>query len=74
MLEHSSILEQLGYLGQPIDTISPPDGTNDIPTESHRVVERMRMIPPGQNHEFVRGTPWQLKVEESVLFIEDHYR
>jgi DNA (cytosine-5)-methyltransferase 1 len=56
--EHSKILEELGYYGVRISDLECPDGSNKIPREPATVLERMRRIPPGENHEFVRGTKW----------------
>jgi len=59
--QHKQLLKELGYLGRPIQSISPPDGTNELPRESPKVVDRMRMIPPDENHMFVRGTAWEVE-------------
>lgn len=61
MEEHADILGRLGYLGRPVDQIRPEDGSNRPADESSAVRERMFMIPPGENHEFVRGTPWEVE-------------
>ena len=60
---HERILKELGYMGRSVSGIDPPDGSNRVPRESEEVVERMRRIPPGENHEFVRGTKWGLRAE-----------
>jgi len=60
MSEHGEVLKKLGYFGQRVDKLKPKDGTNQV-QESDSVMERMRRIPPGQNHEFVRGTPWHVE-------------
>mgnify|MGYP001770699192 CR=1 FL=1 len=59
--QHEQVLRELGYYGRPVYTLKPPDGSNDLPKEDPEVVERMRMIPPGENHEFVRGTKWEVE-------------
>jgi len=61
MRQHEETLRELGYFGKAIHAIRFPDGTNEIPEEDLSVVERMRRIPPGENHEFVRGTRWEIK-------------
>jgi len=38
--------------------MKPPDSTNDPPGDDPAVVER---IPPGENHEFVRSTEWEVE-------------
>lgn len=59
--EHTAVLRELGYLGIPVSSLKLPDGTTDLPHEDPAVVERMRRIPPGENHEFVRGTRWEVE-------------
>lgn len=58
---HEEVLGELGYLGQPVEELTLPDSTTDPPREDPAVVERMKRIPPGENHEFVRGTPWEVE-------------
>lgn len=57
---HKRALNEMGYLGVSVCSNQPPDGTC-INEESDMVIERMRMIPPGENHEFVRGTKWEIE-------------
>ena len=59
--QHEEVLRELGYYGVPVSSVSPPDGTNAHPEEEPAVVERMRRIPPDENHEFVRGTRWEVE-------------
>jgi DNA (cytosine-5)-methyltransferase 1 len=59
--EHKEILIELGYLGQNVRDLNPPDGSNILPNDGKRVKDRMRHIPPDQNHEFVRGTKWEVE-------------
>ena len=59
--EHERILKELEYMGRSISGIDPPDGSNRVPEESEEVVERMWRIPPDENHEFVRGTKWEVE-------------
>ena len=59
--EHVERLNTLGYLGRAVDELKPEDDTNILLNESSAVMERMRRIPPGENHEFVRGTPWEVE-------------
>jgi DNA (cytosine-5)-methyltransferase 1 len=58
---HESVLRELGYYGVPVHALKLPDGTHEIPNEESSVVERMKRIPPGENHEFVRGTKWEVE-------------
>jgi DNA (cytosine-5)-methyltransferase 1 len=58
---HESVLRELGYYGVPVHTLRLPDGTHEIPNEESSVVERMKRIPPDENHEFVRSTKWEVE-------------
>lgn len=58
---HESVLRELSYYGVPVHTLRLPDGTHEIPEEESSVVERMKRIPPDENHEFVRGTRWEVE-------------
>jgi len=59
--EHEVVLKLLGYYNTPVSLLKLPDGTTDPPDDSTEVVERMKRIPPGENHEFVKGTKWEVK-------------
>jgi len=59
--EHEQLLKEMGYYGIRVSELKLPDGSNNIPKEASSVVERMRRIPPDENHEFVRGTPWEVE-------------
>ena len=59
--QHKAVLEELGYFGRPVYTLKLPDLTTEPPKEDKAVVERMKRIPPGENHEFVRGTEWRVE-------------
>lgn len=59
MREHEEALRELGYYGYRVCSRPPPDGTCETPEEDPAVVERMRRIPPGENHVFVKGTRWE---------------
>lgn len=61
MSEHAEILRELGYLQKPVESLKFEDGTNALLKESNPVFERMRRIPPGENHEFVRNTEWEVE-------------
>ena len=61
MQEHSKILKLLGYYEVPLSRSKFSDGSNLVPEEREGVRERMKRIPPGENHEFVRGTRWNVK-------------
>jgi len=59
--EHTKILKKLGYYQNKIEDKIFADKSNDRPNESDRVLERMRMIPPDENCEFVKGTKWEVE-------------
>lgn len=59
--EHAKLLREIGFYGVNVRNIKPADGSNEIPAESKDVLERMKKIPPDENHEFVRGTRWEVE-------------
>jgi DNA (cytosine-5)-methyltransferase 1 len=59
--EHESLLKALGFLGKPLHTAVFPDGSNCVPKEKQEVLERMSLIPPGENHRSVSGTKYEIK-------------
>lgn len=58
--KHEEALREMGYYGRSVKHLKVPDGSNVVPHVSLSVIERMRHIPPGENHEFVRGTKWEV--------------
>ncbi len=70
--QHEAVLRELGYWGIPVSKLRLPDGTTDPPREDSAVIERMRRIPPGENHEFVRGTRWEVKGLMSNIYRRAH--
>jgi len=69
---HEEVLRELGYLGVRVAELSPPDGSNRIPGEKPSVIERLKRIPPGENHEFVRGTRWEVRGLMSNIYRRLH--
>jgi len=59
--EHAELLKDLRYYGVKVSDQVCPDKSNVTPNESPKVLERMKRIPPSRNHEFVRGTPWEVE-------------
>ena len=59
--EHEAVLKELGYYAVPASSLRLPDGTHELSREDPSVVERMKRIPFGENHEFVRGTRWEVE-------------
>ncbi len=75
ILEHSSVLELLGWRGRPLSALlsSFSDRSHELPKESPKTIERMKMIPPGGNHEDVRGTSHELRASGfSLLYRRLH--
>ena len=70
--KHREILKEMGYYGKSVKRLRLPDGSNTVPRESPRVIERMKQIPPGENHEFVRGTRWEVKGLMSNIYRRVH--
>jgi DNA (cytosine-5)-methyltransferase 1 len=61
MRQHEEILKALSFYRSPVSSLKPADGTNEPPDDSPAVVERMKRIPFDENHEFVRGTEWEVE-------------
>jgi DNA (cytosine-5)-methyltransferase 1 len=59
--QHEEVLRELGYYGVPVLSLRLADGTHEVPREELSVVERMKRIPFDENHEFVRGTQWEVE-------------
>lgn len=59
--EHIEILMELGYLGKNVMDLKCSDKTCEVPNERESVLDRMSKIPPFENHEFVRGTDWEVE-------------
>ena len=70
--EHFSLLDELKYFGRRIDGIEFSDNSNEIQKESPEVLERMKRIPPWENHEFVRGTRWEVRGLMSNIYRRIH--
>jgi len=59
--EHGRVLREMGWFGRPVSSVQLPDGSAELLRESQAVRERMKRIPPDENHEYVRGTPWEVE-------------
>lgn len=60
MKRHEEILREMGYYNRSLCTQDFKDGSNKILPEREHVKARMSFIPPGENHEFVRGTEYEV--------------
>lgn len=54
--KHEKILKELEYYAKPLDEQNFDDGSHRIMSEKENIKIRMSFIPPGENHEFVKGT------------------
>jgi len=59
--EHARVLKKVGYYNNRIEGKSFYDGSNQEADESEAVFKRLQMIPPDENHEFVRDTEWEVE-------------
>lgn len=66
MEEHEALLRRLGWHGKPVYELV--DSHNALPKQTQAVKDRMFQIPPGENAEFVDGTPWSVTNKE-ISFI-----
>lgn len=70
--EHKKVLKMLGYYKNPVENSTFEDGSNKLPNEQKRVLDRMGQIPPGYNFQFVEGTKWQVKGLMSGIYRRIH--
>lgn len=56
MKEHKEALLKMGYLNNALEAKKLENGSQEEFSEKDSVKERMKHIPPGENHEFVRDT------------------
>lgn len=59
--EHKAVLVEMGYYNKKLENAVFNDGSNLVARESPTVLQRMYMIPPDQNHDFVRSTAWEVE-------------
>ena len=70
---HRTILFELGYYGKPLNKAGEfEDNSNAILKETYNVKERMKNIPPGENHEFVRDTKYHVTGLMSNIYKRVH--
>jgi DNA (cytosine-5)-methyltransferase 1 len=69
---HEEILRELGYYGRSLEGQKFEDDSNRILPEKEQVKLRMSFIPPGENHEFVRGTKHQVTGLMSNIYRRIH--
>jgi len=59
--EHTAVLKALGFYKNRLEERKFADSSDALAEESKSVTERLSMIPPDENHEFVRGTQWEVE-------------
>lgn len=59
--EHEKVLKELKYKGVKVSELTTPNSSNIPPRENSEIIESVRMIPPGENFEFVKGSRWQIR-------------
>ncbi|RCW81652.1 DNA (cytosine-5)-methyltransferase 1 [Halanaerobium sp. DL-01] len=65
-------LKEIGAYKNPISKLAFEDDSNKRAATQERIKERMRRIPPGQNHEFVRDTKYSVKAMMSNIYRRVH--
>ena len=71
-MEHENVLRELGYLGRPVEGVRFPDGSNELPCEKDHVVERVKRIPPGEDHRSLVGTQWAVNIFSGPVYRRVH--
>lgn len=69
---HEEILEELGYYDRNLDTCSYSDESNEEMREQDHVLERLRHIPPGENHRMVKNTEHHVAGMMSNIYKRTH--
>lgn len=70
---HRDVLIELGYYRRSLtDAFEFEDKTNAILPENDAIKERMKHIPPGENHEFVRDTAYHVTGLMSNIYRRVH--
>jgi len=64
---HKEILKKLGYLNRPVEAVEFSDGTQADSLETPSVRERMKHIPPNENHIFVKDSEWHVEGKNMSL-------
>jgi len=59
--KHAELLIELGYYQKKLDGALFPDNSNVVYEETANVSERLQIIPPDENYEFVSGTKWEVR-------------
>jgi len=57
---HKETLKELDFYGKDVECLEISDGSNKRANEKKKTKNRMKHIPPNENHEFVKGTKWSV--------------
>lgn len=68
MREHAKLLTEWKWLDKPVSELALSDHTSQLIKVKDTVSDRMRMIPPGENYDFVDGSSWAV-VGKDISFI-----
>ncbi len=72
MKKHEEVLKESGYWKKPVNDLVLEDNTHQILNEKEAIKKRMGFIPPGENHEFVRGTSHEVTGLMSNIYRRIH--
>jgi DNA (cytosine-5)-methyltransferase 1 len=67
-----SALKEIGAFKNPVAEINFKDNSNKKAATQSKTKARMRRIPPGENHEFVRETKYSIKAMMSNIYRRVH--
>lgn len=70
--EHENILKELGYWNKNIAEHNYSDDSNEEMREQDRVLERLRHIPPSENHRMVKNTEHHISAMMSNIYKRVH--
>jgi DNA (cytosine-5)-methyltransferase 1 len=70
--EHQNVLDELGYTDRDLDNCSYPDDSNEEMREQDHVLERLRHIPPSENHKMVKNTDHHVSGMMSNIYKRIH--
>lgn len=69
---HENVLKELGYWNNNISDISYTDESNEKMRQQEHVSERLRHIPPGENHRMVKNTEHHVSGMMSNIYKRVH--
>ena len=69
---HKKVLKEIGALNNIVEGKKFTDGSNKKARSHKSTKDRMRHIPPGENHEFVKGTEYSVKALMSNIYRRIH--